>query len=65
MKKYEISHIDGDGKTFLIEAETAGKAKMKDYRAWNDACGGTFKDYLEGLIYCRRVKANNHEKSIR
>lgn len=56
MAIYAISHLDGDGESFRVESETAGKAKYINYRDWSDVFSGTFKEYLERIIYCMRVK---------
>lgn len=54
--QFEIVHVDADH-PMIVEAETKGKAKYKNYLDWSDAfCINGFKDYLEGLISCRKVK---------
>lgn len=52
MKQFEIKHLDGNNETFIVEAETMGKAKFKNYIDWREAFGGTFGEYLQRLISC-------------
>ena len=53
---FEIVHIDADH-PMIVDAETKSKAKYKNYLDWSDAfCVKGFRDYLDGLISCRKVK---------
>ena len=56
MAMYEIAHVDAD-ETMIVEAESASKARYKNYLAWSDAFNANdFKGYIEGLIYCKKIK---------
>ena len=56
MAMYEIAHMDAF-ETFVVEAESASKAKYKNFLAWSDAFNtDNFKEYLDGLIYCKKIK---------
>ena len=56
MALYEITHTDAY-ETMLVEAESASKAKYKNYLEWSDAFNtDDFKGYIKGLIYCKKIK---------
>ena len=56
MAMYEIAHIDA-AETMIVEAQSASKAKYKNYLSWSDAFNtDDFKEYIEGLIYCKKIK---------
>ena len=64
-KTYSITHLDGDGETFLVRAETAGKAKFENFRHWNDAFNGTFQEYLTRLVSCVRIYDEGGQAKMR
>lgn len=54
---FEIVHVDSDYKPMRIEADSRNKAKYKNFLDWSDAFNcNSFKEYLMGLISCRKVK---------
>lgn len=53
MNEYKIRHCDSDVEMY-VEAETAAKAKYKNYADWSEVFSGTFKDYLDGLESCKK-----------
>ena len=56
MSMYEIAHIDA-AETMIVEAQSVSKAKYKNYLSWSDAFNtDDFKEYIEGLIYCKKIK---------
>lgn len=64
MATFEIFHDDAD-RPMLVEAETAPKAKYKNYLQWSEAFNygnGTFRVYLSGVSYCRKVKKEAHNE---
>ena len=61
MPTYEIDHIDADCK-MLVEADTAAKARYKNFRGWREAFGRNtddFKNYVHGIKSCRKVKGDS------
>lgn len=63
MATYEIIHDDADC-PMLVEAETAAKAKYKNYLNWSEVFYMTknkFRAYLSGLVTCRKVKEAPNE----
>ena len=56
MARDEVSHLDA-ADTMNVEAQSASKAKYKNYLSWSDAFNtDDFKEYIEGLIYCKKIK---------
>ena len=56
MAMYEIVHMDA-AETMIVDAESASKAKYKNYLSWSGAFNtDDFKEYIEGLIYCKKIK---------
>ena len=56
MSMYEIAHMDA-AETMIVAAESSSKAKYKNYLSWSDAFNtDDFKEYIEGLIYCKKIK---------
>lgn len=58
MKDYEIHHTDDDNTPMIVWADTRSKATFENFRSWQEAFRGSFRDYLVGLIYCHRVKCS-------
>jgi hypothetical protein len=53
---FEINHMDAD-RLMYVNADSRSKAKYINYLDWLRAdFGGGFRQYLSGLISCRRVK---------
>lgn len=59
MAVYELSHVDAS-EPMRVDAESASKAKYKNFLSWKDAFGvhgkHAFLDYLQGLQGCKRCK---------
>lgn len=60
MPTYEICHIDAS-ELMLVEADTAAKARYKNYLDWREAFNATpakeaFMVYLKGIGFCRKAK---------
>ena len=63
MAMYEIDHIDAS-ELMRVEAESAAKAKYKNYLNWREAFNTgmcTFMVYLSGVNYCRKVKGEAND----
>ena len=64
MAMYEIAHMDAY-ETMVVEAESASKAKYKNFLDWSDAFNtDNFKEYLDNLIYCKKIKQPAEMKKL-
>lgn len=61
MATYSIYHADADY-SMRIDADSAGKAKYKNFLDWREALGGdlparqAFRTYLRGIESCKKMK---------